>query len=264
MSPPSASAASRRPHPALADRRRAISRARGRRRRFVALIALAALAGIAGLYWVATGPLVAVHGVSMGGYERADGDELLRSLSAAAAEGTVLAPPTEAMRAAAAEFAWVDSISVSRRWPRALRVTVVPAVPVAVAAFEDQAVLVSARGRVLGVKDGTTGLGWLRLEQSPPAEGGTLPEGARAALAFVAAADPVVAARVRGLRVVRGGSVVGRVTAGPELRLGAPVRLSAKARALGLLLANLSPEEEAGASYIDLSVPERPALGGAI
>ena len=46
--------------------------------------------------------------------------------------------------------------------------------------------------------------------------------------------------------------MTGRITDGPELRLGAPERMAAKARSLALLLASLSPEEEPAASYIDL------------
>ncbi len=263
MSTAGPSAPRTRPHPAVVERRRAVARARGRRRRSVVLIALGVLAAAAALYWMATGPLVAVGGVSVTGYDRADRAELESALEAAAGEGTILSPATGEMRAAAREFAWVESITVVRSWPRSLAVRVVEATPAAVAAFEDQAVLVSADGRVLGVKDATRGLGWLRLGAVPPGEGGTLPAAARASLAFIAAAPPEVAGRVRALRATPEGLVVGRVTDGPDLRLGAPERMAAKARSLALLLASLSPEEEASASYIDLSVPENPALGPA-
>jgi cell division septal protein FtsQ len=250
-----------RPHPAVVERRRSIARDRGRRRRSALLIALGALAGLALLYWTATGPLVAVHGVSVSGYDRDDRGELVSALTAAAADGTVIAPATAGMAGAARRFAWVESISVTRRWPRALAVRVVEATPVAVAAFEDQAVLVSEVGRVLGVKDGSPGLGWLRLGASPSPEGAFLPPESLAGLRFIAAAEPAVGARVRGLRATDRGLVEGRLVAGPALRLGEPERMEAKARALGLLLAKLSSQEEAQASYIDLSVPGNPALG---
>jgi cell division septal protein FtsQ len=250
-----------RPHPALAERRRAIARAQGRRRRSAVLVGVGALVVVAVLYWMATGPLVAVHGVSVSGYDRGDRAQLVAALSDAAAAGTVVSPATAAMDSAARDFPWVESISVTRRWPRALSVQVHEEVPAAVAAFEDQAVLVAQDGRVLAVKDGTRGLGWLRLDARPPPAGERLPDAARAGLAFIAAADPAVGARVRALHADRAGDLVGRITDGPELRLGAPERMGAKARSLGLLLANLSPEEEAAASYIDLSVPENPALG---
>lgn len=262
MSGHSARASASRPHPAVAERRREIARAQGRRRRSVLLIGLGTLTVLAVIYWMVTGPLLAVHGVSVSGYDRPDGEELAAALRDAAAGGTVVSPPADRMRTVAREFPWVESISVDRRWPRALSVRVVEATPVAVAAFEDQAVLLSSAGRVLGVKDGSPGLGWLRLGESPPPEGGFLRPDMRAALAFIAAAKPETAARVRALHITKYGLIEGKLTAGPEVRLGAPERMEAKAHVLGLMLANLSPEQEAEASYIELSVPENPAVGG--
>jgi hypothetical protein len=116
---------------------------------------------------------------------------------------------------------------------------------------------------VLGPVTAHAGVGWLRVTGSPPPVGESLPDaGTRAALAFVAAAGPKVGRRIRELRVDRSGSLAGRLTNGPELRLGAPERLAAKARALGLVLAALPTDEQQAASYIDLTVPENPAVGG--
>jgi hypothetical protein len=57
------------------------------------------------------------------------------------------------------------------------------------------------------------------------------------------------------------GLLVGRLRGGPDLRLGTGERMAAKAAALGLVLRDIGPEDERAASYIDLTVPERPALG---
>ncbi len=142
-----------------------------------------------------------------------------------------------------------------------MAVHVTEATPAAVASFGDQAVVVSAEGRVLGSREGTPGVGWLRLEVAPPPAGADVPEGARPGLAFIASADPEVGGRVRALRVGADGTWVGRLTGGPDLRLGSGERMAAKAAALGLVLADLSAEDEQSASYIDLSSPERPAVG---
>jgi hypothetical protein len=63
------------------------------------------------------------------------------------------------------------------------------------------------------------------------------------------------------MRLGADGTWVGRLTGGPELRLGAGERMAAKAAALGLVLADLSADDEQSAAYIDLSSPERPAVG---
>lgn len=257
---PAPGAPVRRPHPALVERRRAIARQRGRRRRSGALLLLGTAAAVAVLYWLLTGPLLAVQDVRVRGYDQPDRAALVEALERAAGEGTILVPSVEEMRAAASAHPWVASITVARTWPRGLAVNVREAEPVAIASFRDRAVLVSAAGRVLGEREGSPGLGWLTLSDAPPPAGGTLPDGARAGLAFIAAADPPTAARVRAMAIDRDGALTGRLVGGPRLRLGPPERLAAKASALGLVLADLSAEDERTAAYIDLTFPERPAL----
>lgn len=252
-----------RPHPAVIERRRQIARAKGRRRRAALIAALAAGAAAALLWWLWTGPLLAVSGVSLSGYDRPDAPALKAAISRAASTGTVLSPPVDRIRLAAASFPWVASVSVARDWPRGVSVQVTMARPAAVAAGVNGAALVSPAGRVLAPVAGHPALGWLTVPEAVPAPGYAIPDASRAALEFISAARPEVARRVRGLRIDRQGLLVGRLAGGPELRLGQPQRLAAKAASLGLLLAQLSPQDEQGATYIDLSVPERPALGGA-
>ena len=254
-------AAARPPHPAVAERRRTIAREQGRRRRSGALLLLATAATVALVYWLATGPLLAVHDVRVRGYDRDDRGALVAALTDAADEGTILSPSGGEMRAAAAAFPWVQSISIARTWPRGLKVDVRQARPAAVAAIGDTAVLVAADGRVLGEREGAPGVGWMRLAEEPPPPGATLPEPARAALTFIAAAEPKLSARLRAVTVGRDGALTGRLTGGPPLRLGPAERLPAKARALALVLADLSRDDERTASYIDLTFPERPAVG---
>lgn len=251
-------------HPAIRERRRQVAREEGRRRRSRALWLLGALAGAALAYWVLTGPLLSVSGVSVRGYDRDDRAQLIGALSAAAKRGTVMSPAVADMERAAARNPWVDSISVARKWPRALAVDVVQARPAAVA-FADGAdpVLVNADGRVLDVAGDAGGrLGWIRLDEAPPAPGGHLPAASAAAVEFLRHLEPDIAARVRDLAPGEGGVLGGRLDAGPELRLGKSERLPAKATALGMVLDALSVTDRAAATYIDLSVPEHPAVGG--
>jgi cell division protein FtsQ len=251
-----------RAHPALAERRRAIARARGRRRRAALTLAAATLLAIGALYWLATGPVLAVHGVSVSGYDRPDQADLVSALTAAAGDGTIIVPSTGEMQVAARRFPWVASISVSRSWPRGLSVRVTQATPAAVASDGTTSVLVAQDGRVLGPLAGKPGVGWVRLASPPPSPGQLLPEPALPAVAFIGAAAPSIAKQVRQLSVDSGGRLEGRLADGVELRLGTPDRLVAKARALALVLASARHDGTlANASYIDLTVPVRPAVG---
>lgn len=251
-----------RPHPAVVARRRSVARERTRHRRSGAVLLLGTAAAVMLLYWLATGPLLAVHGVSLRGYDRPDAAELQAALERAGETGTVISPPTGRVRAAAAAFPWVESLTVSRSWPRGLTVSIEQAEPLAVAAAGGQAVVVSDSGRVLEAREGDVGLGWIRLGEAPPAPGGRLAADQAALLGFLGAAEPAVARRVRALQLGRDGMVTGRLDGGPELRLGPPERMEAKAVALGLVLKSLSPDEEAAATYITLVAPENPAVGG--
>ena len=258
-----AGAAGRRSHPAVAARRRRIARDRGRRRRSALLLGAGLLAALALMWWLAHGPLLAVGNVTLRGYDRQDRAALLQAIDSAAADGTVVSPPVDGIRSAAAAFPWVASVAVQRDWPRALAVEVTMARPVAVAAVAGaEPALVSESGRVLGPVPEGAGLGWLRATGPPPAAGYALPDADRAALSFLAAAPPEAARRVRQLGLDQAGTLAGRIDGGPALRLGRPEALAAKARALALVLSQVPAQELAAATYIDLRIPRRPAIGG--
>ena len=263
MSGGSAAAGGRRAHPAVVARRRRIARARGRQRRLTALVGLGALAALALLWWLAQGPLLAVEHVTVRGYDRPDRDALVAAIEKAASGGTMVSPPVDDVRAAAAAFPWVASVSVQRDWPRGVTVDVDTARAVAIAAAaRGDAALVAESGRVLGPVPDDAGLGWLRVPAPPPLAGYALPDADRAALAFLAALPPQASRRVRRLGMDATGALSGRIDGGPSLRLGRPEHLAAKARALGLVLAQVPSEDVSSAAYIDLRVPKRPAIGG--
>jgi cell division protein FtsQ len=249
-------------HPAVLDRRRRVARSKGRRRRSWLLGALAAVTVLLGAWFLVTGPLLAVHSVRMRGYERDDAAELHAALASAAENGTALRPAVGDIRRAAAAFPWVESVRVKRDLPRGVVVTVTQAESFAIARSPKRPpMVVSAEGRVLERAQGRPALPAVRLLKPVPEPGERLPAAATAALGFLAASEDGVTARVRGLGL-RGGQLRGALADGPKLRLGAPDRLVAKAAALQAVLDQLSADEERAATYIDLSVPERPAVGG--
>jgi cell division protein FtsQ len=247
----------------VAARRRRIARARGRQRRVLALIGAAAVAALVLLWWLANGPLLAVGHVSVRGYDRPDRAALVAAIEEAASGGTVVSPPADRLRRAAAAFPYVSEVSVQRDWPRGLTVDVTVAEPAAaVSGPGGAAAAVSEEGRVLGPVPEDAGLGWVRLPAPPPPAGYALPEPGRAALAFLAAAPPEAGRRVRRLAIDSTGSLSGLIDGGPVLRLGRPEDLTAKARALALVLSQVPAQDLEAATYIDLRIPRRPAIGG--
>jgi len=249
-------------HPAVAARRRKVERSQERRRRSWLLGAMVVAIALLGAWFLVTGPLLAVDSVAVSGYDRPDRAELEAALAVAAASGTAIRPPAAEIREAAEAFPWVESVRVSRDLPRGVSVRITAAEPVAIVRSPDRPpLLVDDRGRVLERAASASGLPSIRLVKPAPEPGGQLTRGATAAIGFLSATRPELAARVRGLGV-RGGQLQGTLADGPKLRLGAPDRLVAKGAAFAALLDHLSADEEAQATYIDLSVPERPAVGG--
>ncbi|MCC6832229.1 MAG: hypothetical protein IT200_12855 [Thermoleophilia bacterium] len=252
-----------RPHPAIARRRRAV-RGLPTRAELVALAAAGLACGVAG-YWLATGPVLSVHGVRASGYDRPDEAALEAALTRAADRGgSLLAPPVGTIRRAAVTFPWVADVYVARDWPVGLVVQVTPARPVAIGVPAHGArVLVNTRGQVMGPAKGVGGLPRIVMPGAAPEAGRRIPAGARAALQLVKFSTPQTAARFRKLRIERG-RLVGLLVNGPELRLGTPTQLRAKALAIEAVLTDASAEEEREATYLDVSVPDHPALGGLV
>jgi cell division septal protein FtsQ len=238
-------------------------RASGVDRRRLALTGAACLGcGVFG-WWLATGPALTVRDVTVSGYDRPDAAQLDAALEEASSRGgSLVRPPVGAIRRAAVRFPWVRDVIVHRNWPAGLTVRIVPAEPLLVAVpARGEAVFVSPAGLVMGPAGRRGGLARVRIPGEAPAVGARLPAVARAPMTFTAALPPPLAGRLRSLRLDRG-RVVGTLANGPELRLGPPVRMRAKAAALQALLAGLSPEDLEAASYIELSVPEHIAVGG--
>jgi cell division protein FtsQ len=248
---------------ALLARRRAVTAERGRRRRTVLLSLIATGAAIAGGWWVVTGPPGRIDSVEVIGYDGPDSAALKETIRIVSRRGTVVDPPVDLLRRATSGFPWVEGLDVSRDFPLGISVHIRQARPAAVAVPDTgPRMLLSTSGRVLGaVTSPPPPLPRVRVGGVDLEPGQTVGDPAiRAAVAFAAALSPKVAGRVLGLHEEEG-ALIGRLTAGPELRLGPPEDLPAKAAALELVLGQLSPEEEKSARYVDLSVPSRPAVG---
>ncbi|HWH94409.1 MAG TPA: cell division protein FtsQ/DivIB, partial [Baekduia sp.] len=75
----------------------------------------------------------------------------------------------------------------------------------------------------------------------------------------LAAAPAALRDRVQRAATTRGGGLTLTLRNGPELRFGGADRLAAKWAAAAAVLAD---DASAGATYLDLRYPERPAAGG--
>jgi cell division protein FtsQ len=240
---------------ALADGTRAVLRRRRLRRRLgAALLALVLL--VAGWLWLRNSPLVSVDHVRIRGVSGPDAAAIEAALTGAGTRMTTLHVDVGRLRAAVAPFRVVRDLSVSTSLPHDLRIRVIEQLPVAALLAGGERTAVAADGAVLGPA--------LAASRLPVVHAAVLPGGDRVRdtrvldyLTVLGAAPAPLARRV--VRVYTGptGLTVG-LRAGPLLYFGDATRPHAKWAAATRVLADPS---SAGASYVDVRLPERPAAG---
>jgi hypothetical protein len=155
----------------------------------------------------------------------------------------------------------VVAVRYDRAFPHALRITILPERPVAVARRGTESWLLSARGRVIRPlpRRALLSLPRIWLTRAVPVEpGATLADnagGAPARALALLAATPL-SERIRSA-AYEDGELRFTLASGVELRFGSPGSLRLKLAIARRILVGLP----AGTRYVDLSVPERPVSG---
>ncbi len=224
----------------------------------VAAIVLVALASVY-MFWLRGSSYVAVEQVKITGAELApDADAALR----AAADGqSTLHPDAEALRAAVAGDPLVAGIKVDTDFPHTMLIDVQVREPVAYLASEG--VVVAGDGTILDeTGKAPEGLPEIKLggESDGGAVAGSSVTGDALEVSRVLGAVPgPLAGEINSAKTTKDYGVSVDVGPGLELRFGDSASADLKWKAAVTVLAD--PKFE-GASYLDLSVPDRPVAGG--
>jgi len=243
-----------------AARAKAPSRLRPRRPRARTVVAAALLVALlgAGWFWLRDSSLVAVKDVTVTGIVGGQSAEITDALEEAAGSMTTLHVREEALRAAVEPFSIVKDIEVSTDFPNAMRIHVISNVAVGAVELSGRAIPVTADGTLLRDVAAPASLPRVPLHGTPT--GSRLSEGeALRALAALGAAPPALRSRIERVAVTRAHGLELQLANGPALWFGGGERLLAKWAAATAVLAD---PEAAGASYVDVSAPSRPAVGG--
>jgi len=243
----------------LLPRRRPSFSLSARMRRHLSL-ALATIALLVGLYffWIRDIGFVKVDRVSVSGLTGKEAPGVRAALERAAAQMTTLHVETDKLERAVAAFPSVARIEATPDFPGTLRITVVERVAAAVVApAQGKPVTVATDGTVLGPP--SKGLPSLPLRGAIASKRVSAP-GMLRLLAVSGAAPAGLRGEIESIAQTRDHGIVVKLGEGvPELRFGDERRARAKWAAASALLAD--PEVSDGA-YIDLRLPERPAVGG--
>jgi cell division protein FtsQ len=228
------------------------------RRRFVIAALLAAVLGAGYMLWLRDSGLVAVKEVEVTGLTGRDADRVRTALDGAARGMTTLHVDRDALEVAAAPFPVVRAIEVETDFPSGLRVTVIEHRPVAVLVSGERRIPVAGDGSVLSGLPTEGSLPEIHTAVAIPAA--QLEPGATMDAARVAGGAPgVLVTRLDQVEREESRGLVVSVEDGPELIFGTAERLTAKWAAAVRVLAD---PDAAGAEYLDLRLPERPAAGG--
>lgn len=229
------------------------------RRRAAAVLALGAAIVALYMLWLRDSSLVAVEQVTVTGITADNGHRIRAALVATAETMTTLHVDEGRLEEAVAAFPIVADVEARPDFPDGLALRVVERRPVAVVDAGGGPTAVAADGTLLpglAVADGELPA----IEAGVSARGGRLATGAALDAARVAGAAPsVIARRLETVAREGGRGVVVRVADGPEIVFGTAGRLAAKWAAAVRVLAD---EGAAGAAYVDVRIPERPAAGG--
>jgi cell division protein FtsQ len=246
------------PHPRIRARRIEVRRDEGRRRRYRLIgvvVVLALAAGVAGalrspLFSVHRAVVIGAHHTPVAAVEAAagvrDGQPLV-DFDTTAARRHVLALP------------WIRTATVTRDWPRAVRITVTERTAVAQAQAGTGWATLDASGRVLATSaHHVAGLVTVTgIEAGEP--GSSVGPSAHVALRLAAALPPRLAVLVASVTASASGELSLRLIEGHiPVRIGPDTQLTAKLQSLSALLA--SAARTPPIKSIDVLVPSVPVL----
>jgi cell division protein FtsQ len=241
--------------PGLLRARRALST-----RRVRLLVPAAIVVGglmLGGWLWLRDSSLVAVSRVTVSGASGADAGAIRSALLGAARGMTTLDVNMPQLRTAVASFPVVADLRVSTQFPHGMRIRVIERPPVAVASVGGRNTPVASDGTVLHDMQASPTLPVVPL--AVPPGGPRLTGAARDAIELLAAAPPALLARIAEVTTIAGHGLVAQIRSGPSLYFDDATRARAKWMAA---IAVLADPGSAGAAYIDVTDPMRPAAGG--
>ena len=223
------------------------------------LLALAVLALLATVYygWFRDSSFVAVKDVTVSGLTTEDAPKIRARLIAAARDQSTLHVDKDALMAALPAGSAVADLRITTDFPHGMRIEVIQSSAVAVLVAPGRRMPVAADGSLLS---------GVRAANVPAIHVGALPGSGRLGrgraqelVAVAAAAPRPLRTRIERIRKLPGKGLVAYVERGPQVILGDSTSLAAKWAAAAAVLADGASR---GASYVDVTFPDRPVAGG--
>ena len=210
-----------------------------------------------GWTWYRGSSFVKVEHVTVTGLSGPDVPQIRAALTSSALAMTTLNMDIAKLESSVSQYGYVQRLTVTSHGAHAVVINVVEHVPVALLQVGGQTEIVDADGELLPSSTTHGALPVVPVSSAPLGQTVTAP-GARSAVAVLAAAPYSLLAHVAGATSSGAHGVIVQLRNGPQLYFGQMSQLGPKWAAAVAVLQN---KNSAGASYIDVSDPQRPAAG---
>jgi cell division protein FtsQ len=210
-----------------------------------------------GWLWFRDSSLARVKEVTVTGASTSERAEVHGALANAARDMTTLHVRTDALKASVARFDSVADLRVTTDFPHRMRIEVIEHEPVAALEVGDTTLAATGSGLILRGVSADEELPRIKMDAAP---GGDRVDNAntRTALVISAAAPDELRRRIDRLWTGPKGMMLALID-GPDLVFGDGSEAGRKWLAATRVLAD---ESAAGATYLDVRIPERVAAGG--
>ena len=233
--------------------------ARTKKRR--AVVRALVVAGLALAVWVAFfSPLLAIKEVKLSGAKHTTSGDVARVVDLDSSDNLLLLS-TDEVATAVKTLPWVKSVSVDRKLPGTVRLTVTERKPAMAVAIGEERYLIDRRARVLSSTETAEGVPVLAgLQVGLPQLGERLrATQLRSALRAFSAMPRRLRSDVQAVFAPTVERITFQLSDGVQVRYGAAEDMASKNEVLGVLLTRLRNEGR-GAFYVDVRVPEAPAV----
>jgi cell division protein FtsQ len=235
-----------------------LSRLRSNKLRILTgLVVVLMVAGL-GWLWYRDSSFVKIRHVTVTGLSGPDIPQIRGALEESALTMTTLNVQIGKLDAAVSEYSAVHSLSVTTQGHHAVLIRVNEEVPVASVNSGGELVVVDGSGQLLPQSTAAHGVLPTLLMASAPSGDQIKAAGTLASLQVLQAAPYQWLAHIQTVTTSTAHGVIVHLRKGPEVYFGPPNQLAAKWTALDAVLRDSG---SAGAQYIDVSDPQRPAAG---
>ena len=211
------------------------------------------------MVWLRDIGLVAVEKVEVTGLTGKDAAQATAALEAVARDSTTLHVDRAAIDGVAERFPIIHSVRIETDFPDGLRIAVTEQRPAAMLIAGSRRIPVAADGSVLTALTVKGALPTIEVGPGNVPDKRLTPSTTLDAVRVAGGAPAVLTPRLESVTRQGAKGWVVKVKDGPELIFGAATAVAAKWTAVTRVLAD---RDAAGADYIDLRTPGRPAAGG--